>query len=183
MHDAAPDRPTEVDSIDFWSFVAHAHRRLTSEVGTTHGLATELLLTLNRAANIVTYDLEASVHRPHGLSWSAFRLLFVTWLAGPIEPMNAARLTGMSRAAVSNLCKSLERDDLLTRTPAPQDGRSIRLHLTPTGEERIADVYRAHNEREQAWADALTEAEQRILILLLDKLITDRTQFDVRGRN
>src|SRR3546814_9763194 len=51
-----------------------------------------------------------SIHRPRGWSWSSFRLLFVTWLAGPIEPKAAAKLTGMSRAAVSNLSKSLLAD-------------------------------------------------------------------------
>lgn len=169
--------------VDFWSFVEHAHNRLTTEFGSTHGLATELLLTLNRAANIITYDLEASVHRPRGLSWSAFRLLFVTWLTEPIEPMNAARLTGMSRAAVSSLSKPLVRDELLQRTPDPVDGRSIQLSLTPAGRELITTVYREHNDREQTWADGLTEAEQRILVMLLGKLIADRPQFAVRGRN
>ena len=32
-------------------------------------------------------------------------------------------------------------------------------------------------------ASVLTEPEQRILVMLLDKLITNRSQFDVRGRN
>ncbi|CAM2867140.1 DNA-binding MarR family transcriptional regulator [Prescottella defluvii] len=169
--------------LDFWSFIELANRRLSTEFGSTHQLATQVLLTLNRAANVVTYDLESSVHRPRGMSWSTFRLLFVTWLAGPIEPKSAAKLTGMSRAAVSNLTKTLEAGGLLERTPDERDGRSVKLSLTAKGRAEMAATYREHNEREYAWASVLTEAEQHVLVMLLDKLITNRSQFDVRGRN
>ncbi|NIH81499.1 MULTISPECIES: MarR family winged helix-turn-helix transcriptional regulator [Amycolatopsis] len=169
--------------LDFWSFVELANRRLADEFGFRHQLATEVLLTLNRASNIVTYDLEASVHRPRGHSWSAFRLLFVTWLAGPLEAKKAAELTGMSRAAVSNLAKTLVADGLLERTPGEHDGRSVLLSLSGRGRSEMTEVFREHNEREHEWTSVLTEAEQRILVMLLDKLITNRDQFDVRGRN
>lgn len=169
--------------LDFWSFVELANRRLATEFGFRHQLATEVLLTLNRAANIVTYDLEATVHRPRGRSWSGFRLLFVTWLAGPLEAKKAAELTGMSRAAVSNLAKTLVADGLLNRTPADHDGRSVLLSLTTAGEAEMIETFRAQNEREHEWTSALTEVEQRLLVMLLDKLITHRDQFDVRGRN
>ena len=169
--------------LDFWSFVELANRRLADEFGFRHQLATEVLLTLNRAANIVTYDLEASVHRPRGRSWSAFRLLFVTWLAGPLEARKAAELTGMSRAAVSNLAKTLVADGLLERAPGAHDGRSVLLSLSGRGRTEMVEVFREQNEREHEWTSVLTDAEQRILVMLLDKLITNRDQFDVRGRN
>lgn len=169
--------------LDFWSFVALANDRLATEYGFRHQSATEVLLTLNRASNIVTYDLEASVHRPRGRSWSAFRLLFVTWLAGPLEAKKAAELTGMSRAAVSNLGKALVADGLLERTPGAHDGRSVLLSLTEAGQREMVEVFREHNDREHEWASVLTDTEQRILVLLLNKLITNRDQFDVRGRD
>ncbi|MEU6644116.1 MarR family transcriptional regulator [Saccharomonospora sp. NPDC046836] len=176
-----PVRPAGVD-LDFWSFIALANRRLAGEYGFRHQLATQVLLTLNRASDLVTYDLEAAVHRPRGRSWSAFRLMFVVWLAGPLEPSGAARLTGMSRAAVSNLTKTLVADGLLDRTPGERDGRSVRLSLTPAGHEEMVAVFSEHNEREFRWAGALTEEEQRILVMLLDKLITGHSAPDVRGR-
>ncbi|TCP50776.1 DNA-binding MarR family transcriptional regulator [Tamaricihabitans halophyticus] len=175
------DEPGE--ELDFWSFVRLANDKLAKEHGFRYHLATEVVLTLNRVANIVTYDLEAAVHRPRGRSWSAFRLLFVTWLAGPLEPKRAAELTGMSRAAVSNLVKGLSSDGVLDRLPGTRDGRSVRLSLTDKGAAEMVELFRVHNEREQEWASALTDAEQRILLMLLDKLITNRAQFDVRGRN
>ncbi|WP_072690554.1 MarR family winged helix-turn-helix transcriptional regulator [Rhodococcus marinonascens] len=171
------------DRLNFWSFIELANRRLSTEYGSTHELATQVLLTLNRASNVVTYDLESSIHRPRGLSWSAFRLMFVTWLAGPVDAKTAAKLTGMSRAAVSNLTKTLIGGGLMERKADERDGRSVQLSLTDRGHSEIGEIYREQNEREYAWASVLTEPEQRILVMLLDKLITNRDQFDVRGRN
>ncbi|GAA0980094.1 MarR family transcriptional regulator [Acrocarpospora macrocephala] len=182
MIPANEQNPVSPADLDFWSFVALANRKLATEYGFAHQLATQVLITLNRASDLVTYDLEASVHRPRGRSWSAFRLLFVIWLAGPMEPSTAARLTGMSRAAVSNLTKTLIGDGLLARTAAERDGRSVTLSLTDAGQAEMVDVFREHNEREFEWADALTEAEQRTLISLLDKLITAERAIEVRGR-
>ncbi|KJV01865.1 MAG: winged helix DNA-binding protein [Rhodococcus sp.] len=174
---------TDAPEPDFWSFIDTANNTLAREYGFEHQLATEVLLTLNRASNIVTYDLESTVHRPRGWSWSSFRLMFVTWLAGPIEPRRAAELTGMSRAAVSNLSKTLISGGLLASTPDEKDGRSVRLALTALGHDEMVEAFAEQNERENAWASALTEPEQRILVMLLTKLITNRSQFDVRGRN
>ena len=56
-----------------------------------------------------------SIHRPAGGTWSSFRLLLALWVAGPLNPHEAARLTGMSRAAVSNLTGTLVGKDLLRR--------------------------------------------------------------------
>ncbi|HLV75606.1 MAG TPA: MarR family transcriptional regulator [Vulgatibacteraceae bacterium] len=168
---------------DFWSFVDLAGRRLSEEFGFPHPLATRLLLTLNRASAIVTYDLESTVHRPRGRSWAGFRLLFVTWLAGPLEPARAATLAGMSRAAVSNLVKTLVADGLMARTPGERDGRSAILSLTERGEREMLEVFAAQNERERQWAGVLTETEQRMLIMLLEKLIEGRHRFDVRERS
>lgn len=105
MTDRTTDDQPTVGVLNFWSFIELANKRLATEHGFRDQLATEVLLTLNRASNVVTYDLESSIHRPRGWSWSSFRLLFVTWLAGPIEPKAAAELTGMSRQR-SPICPS-----------------------------------------------------------------------------
>ncbi|WP_051300716.1 MarR family winged helix-turn-helix transcriptional regulator [Actinomadura rifamycini] len=169
--------------LDFWSFVDLAGGRLAEEFGFPHRLATRLLLTLNRASAIVTYDLESTVHRPRGHSWAAFRLLFVTWLAGPLEPGRAAALAGMSRAAVSNLAKTLVADGMLERARGARDGRSVILSLTERGRAAMLEIFAAQHAREKQWADVLTETEQQMLVMLLDKLIEGRTQFDVRERS
>ncbi|WP_019814130.1 MarR family winged helix-turn-helix transcriptional regulator [Saccharomonospora saliphila] len=180
----APGRPGPGDDeLDFWSFVELANRKLYQEYGFRHQLATKLLLTLNRVSGIVTYDLEASIHRPRGRSWSGFRLQFVVWLAGPLEPKKAAELTGMSRAAVSNLTKNLVADGLLERSPGTHDGRSVLLSLTRAGRDEMVAVFGEQNEREREWADVLSAEEQHILVMLLDKLVSSREGFNIRGRS
>jgi MarR family transcriptional regulator, negative regulator of the multidrug operon emrRAB len=172
-----------IGRLDFWTFIELAKSRLGSEFGSGGELATEVLLTLNRASMVVTYDLESAVHRPRRLSWASFRLLFVIWLAGPLEPKKAAELAGVTKAAVSNLTKSLIDADLLTRTPADRDGRSVRLALTDAGRRRMRALFQEQSDREQAWVGALTTAEQHVLVMLLNKLIAGRTDFDVRTRS
>ena len=174
---------TPIGRLDFWTFIELAKSRLGSEFGADGQLATEVLLTLNRASMAITYDLESAVHRPRGLSWASFRLLFVTWLAGPLEPKKAAELAGVTKAAVSNLAKSLIDAGLLTRTPVDRDGRSVQLALTAAGRRQMRALFQEQTEREQAWVGALTPAEQHILVMLLNKLIAGRTDFDVRTRS
>jgi MarR family transcriptional regulator, negative regulator of the multidrug operon emrRAB len=167
---------------DFWSFIELAKARLADQFGARTQMATEVLLVLNRASMVITYDLESAVHRPRGLTWPSFRLLFVVWLAGPLEPRRAAELAGVTKAAVSNLAKALIADGLLMSTPSDSDGRSVRLALTETGRTQMQALFAEQHLREQAWTAALTPAEQRVLITLLNKLIAGRTDFDVHRR-
>ncbi len=182
MTDGQPVDVTAGGDLDFWSFVRVADHRLR-EQGFAHPQATELLLTLNRASGIVTYDLEATVHRPRGRSWASFRLMYVLWLAGPVESGKAAELSGMSRAAVSNLTRPLVTEGVLARTSDARDGRAVRLALTAHGRGEIVAAFRLQNEREQAWSEALSEDERTTLVRLLNKLVAGRDQFDVRGRS
>lgn len=130
----------------------------------------ELILLLHRVTNSVVYDLESTVHRPAGWSWSAFRAVFTLWISGPLEPSRLAERTGMSRQAVSSLVKTLENDGLVERTHARHDARSVVLSLTAAGAERIEEIFVAHNRREAEWAHVLDPAERRQLVRLLAKL-------------
>lgn len=170
------------DELDFWSFVDLAHRRLRDDYGVTDTAATELLLSLNRASGVVTYDLEASAHRPRGRSWAVFRVMYVLWLAGPLESRKVAELCGMTRAGVTNLTKPLVAEGVVERRPHHHDGRSVVLALTAAGTREAEDAFARHHEREREWACGLSAAEQRTLVRLLAKLIAHRPDLEVRGR-
>jgi MarR family transcriptional repressor of emrRAB len=180
------DRPVDTRvapaDLDYWSFVELARRRLDETFGENDSQATKVILTLNRAASLVTYDLGSTIHRPRGSSWSAFRLMFVVWIAGHMESNIAARLTGMSRAAVSNLSNALIGKGLLQKDPSAHDRRMVILSLTPAGLAEIRETSRQQNEREALWANGLSEVEQDALVGLLDKLISARTRFDGKER-
>jgi DNA-binding MarR family transcriptional regulator len=175
-------RATFPDQLHFWSFIDHAVASAARELPDVDPLSMRLILTLHRAANMVVYDLESTVHRPRGLSWPGFRVLFSLWMAGPMESRKAAELTGMSRAAVSALVNTLERDGLVAKERAPYDGRAVLLGLSDQGRSVIKETFAAHNAREREWAGALSEQDQQTLIGLLEKLTAHSAHFDARHR-
>lgn len=146
--------------------VAEAGRR----VADTDTEAMAMVLLLHRVTNTVVYDMESTVHRPAGWSWSAWRALFTLWISGPLEPSRLAELSGMSRQAVSALAKTLEADGLVERRDAERDGRSVLLSISRAGELRLTRAFRDHNRRETEWASALDADERATLTHLLAKL-------------
>ncbi len=175
----------EIDVADlaFESFAAYAHERTGALLDGVDLEAARLILTLHRAASTVVYDLESTVHRPAGWSWSGFRLLYVLWIAGPLEARHAARLAGLSRQSASTLSKTLEREGLLRRIPSAEDRRLISYDLTPQGRARVDEVYLEHNARERLWSEVLTEEERSTVITALSKLLDAAERLDVRRRN
>ena len=171
-----------VEQLDFLSFVDYAIRRTGRELPDVDTAAMRMVLTLYRTTNALVYDLESSVHRPRGWTWPGFRVLFVLWLAGPGEAKRVAELSGMSRAAVSALVNTLERDGLVTRRQADHDRRAVQLSLTGAGREAIIGAFRAHNEREQAWAGILTDPERATFVGLLEKLMAGSATIAARRR-
>jgi DNA-binding MarR family transcriptional regulator len=151
-------------------FVEHAVAEAGRRVADTDTEAMAMVLLLHRVTNTVVYDVESTVHRPAGWSWSAWRALFTLWISGPLEPSRLAELSGMSRQAVSALTKTLEADGLVERRGAEHDGRSVLLSISRAGELRLTRAFRDHNRREAEWANALDADERATLTRLLAKL-------------
>jgi DNA-binding MarR family transcriptional regulator len=170
------------EELDYLGFIEYAIDHTGRELPEIDSNAMRLVLTLHRVTSALVYDLESSVHRPRGFSWAGFRVLFVLWLAGPMEAKRVAELSGMSRAAVSALVNTLERAGLASRRRADHDGRAIALALTPAGHDAITEAFRAHNQREQAWAATLTETEQATLVGLLEKLMAGASTATAKRR-
>jgi len=170
------------EELDFWSFVDYAVDRASSRLPEMDTEATRLVLMLSRAAGMLVYDLESSVHRPRGLSFPGFRVLFVLWNVGPLESRRVAELTGMSRAAVSALVKTLERDGFVQRRHLEHDRRMVELSLSEQGESAISSTFAAHNQREQLWAQSLSHEERETMFVLLRKIMERRSVEDVRRR-
>jgi DNA-binding MarR family transcriptional regulator len=154
----------------FLSFADTAPDRAVERLQETNRSAMAMVLLLYRVTNTVVYDLESTVHRPAGWSWSAFRLLFTLWIAGPQEASRAAELAGMSRAAVSSLSRTLSTAGLLERGPDERDRRGVVLSLSEAGTSRLEAALRIHNKREAEWAALLTPEELEVFNSLLAKL-------------
>lgn len=176
------DAPDVGSAPDFWTFVQIAQRRIPEVAPDADVDATRTLLTLNRASDLITYDLESSIHRPLGSSWSGFRLLYVIWLAGPMEASKAARLTNMSRASVSNLIATLVQREMLVRTADPDDKRAVTLSLSAKGRETAERIYALQNQREAEWVAALSTRERATLVHLLEKVLSHRAEIGGRVR-
>lgn len=159
------------DDLDYWSFIDVAVERTAREQPGLDAAAMRLVLSLYRASNAMVYDLESTVHRPRGWSWPGFRVLFVLWLTAPVEAKRVAQLSGMSRAAVSALVNTLERDGLVSRRKADHDRRAVELSLTTAGRATMSSAFAARHDREQTWASALDADELATLTRLLDKMM------------
>lgn len=167
---------------DYQRFVAGILERADTS-GFEHPSAMQTVFALTTTASMITYDLEATVHRPLGLSWASYRLMVVLFVTGPVDPTTAAPLAAMSRATVSSLANGLERDGYVVREPAEHDRRSVVLALTDKGRQLLQQAKQANNAREEEWCGVLTEDERRQLVGLLGKLAAQPATTNVRQRN
>ncbi len=126
-----------------------------------------------RAAQAVRGELERTVLRPEGLSFTGFSLLFNLWVWGPMQTRALATSMGCSRATVSSVSDTLERGDLIARTDDERDRRLVALELTPGGRALIEAVFPRFNAGESALVGGLDEQERETLAGLLRKLVTD----------
>jgi phenylacetic acid degradation protein PaaD len=127
---------------------------------------------LFRVANRIQQDLETGVHRPSGITWAAFRILFTVRYAKQITPLELARLSHVSQASISSVLNTLERYGLVARSRSPSDGRVTIVTLTAAGEAAVGELFRRNNARERAWTAALSVAERDTLTALLRKILS-----------
>lgn len=133
--------------------------------------ANQLIISLDRAARLVSNDIEEAIHRPEGHSWAVFRYLFALWMYGEMPANQLATVTGMRRSQISNLTGQVEKEGLVTRRKSSRDGRAVVVSLSEEGENYISKVFDDHHVEEVQWSDGLTEIERNVLIALLDKLM------------
>lgn len=133
--------------------------------------ATAVIFNLIRAANRIVQDLEMVAHRPAGLSWAGFRILFTVHTMGPTEPQQLARFSGVTRASISSVLNTLERNGLVERRRGLADRRAITVTLTEHGEAAVRQAIRRENLRERAWVAGFDHVERRMLARLLLRLV------------
>ncbi len=132
---------------------------------------------LFRAASQIVQDLESTVHRPLGLSIAGFRILFTVWTLGDLQPRQLAQLAGVSRAAISGVVNTLERDGLVERRRENSDGRLVTVRLTEAGARTVEGAYRSQNRRERELFARLEPQELDLLASMIRRLLaTDPTR-------
>ena len=126
---------------------------------------------LFRVANRLMYDFEANVHRPLGMSWAGFRVLFCTWIEKEVEPRELARLCAVSRGTVSSVLNTLERDAFIRRRRQSADRRLVTVVITEKGRRRVKEAFQLQHAREHQWLGDLDRQTITGLVALLRHLL------------
>lgn len=128
-------------------------------------------LSIVRAGNRLQQDLEQQVHRPAGMTWAAFRVLFTIKSAREISPMRLAHLSNTSAASISSVLKTLDAYKMIHRVADENDKRAVLLTLTEEGEKAVAELFTRNNQRVAQWAERYTDAERTELVRLLGRVL------------
>lgn len=111
--------------------------------------AMAVVSNLFRAANAVRNRLESTVLLPHDLTWTAFVVLWVTWMWEPIETRQIAEEGGFSKATLSGVLATLEGRGLVSRERSTNDGRLVLVRLTAKGRRLMTSLFPKFNAEER----------------------------------
>ena len=153
------------------AFERRALARLVEEAAAVDPPVFAAAFDLFRVANRLMQDFESTIHRPLGMTWAGFRVLFCTWVEQEVEPRTLARLCAISRATVSSVLNTLERDDLVTRRRQSADRRVVTVALTAKGRRRIRTAFERQHAREHQWLGDLDRQAVDGLVAVLRHLL------------
>ena len=92
-------------------------------------------------------------------------------LPGPRTPAELADAAGVTRATMTGLTDTLERDGLVNRVPDPADRRMMSVVLTAKATRFLRELLPGHFQLMAALTNTLTEPERQTLVRLLNKII------------
>ncbi|HVT74741.1 MAG TPA: MarR family transcriptional regulator [Lacunisphaera sp.] len=146
--------------------------------------ATEAFLHLLRTSDDAAGVTERNLTN-HNISQGRFCVLMLLWRShhpraakllgaedccGPRTPAELADAAGVTRATMTGLVDTLERDGFVTREPDPADRRMMSVRLTAKGDKFLQDLLPGHFKVTASVMSSLTEAERRTLVELLVKV-------------
>jgi hypothetical protein len=89
----------------------------------------------------------------------------------PRTPADLAEISGVTRATMTGLIDTLEKDGLVTRQPESKDHRMISVNLTAKGEDVLRRVLPGHFRTMARMMAPLNQAERKTLVNLLSKVL------------
>ena len=145
--------------------------RAAEKYPTLNPTASEAFLHLLRTGDMV-FSAEAGFLAQHGISQGRFTVLMLLNCCSeePCTPANLAARAGVTRAAMTGLVDTLERDGIVTREPDPTDRRSILVRLTPAGVALLEKMLPDYFACVAAIMQPLRPPERKQLVALLEKL-------------
>lgn len=89
---------------------------------------------------------------------------------GPRTPAELADAAGVTRATMTGLIDTLERDGFVRREPDPDDRRMMSVRLTPRGDRFLDELLPGYFKAIAALMAPLSEDERKTLVGLLGKI-------------
>ena len=149
--------------------------------------ACAVYLHLLRAGDEVFTVAERNLVR-HNITPGRFAVLMLLWgrahdgdgrapcagggcAAGPRTPAELAEAASVTRATMTGLIDTLERDGFVKRVPDPEDRRMMSVTLTAKAERFLTGMLPGHFQLMAALARTLSERERQTLVNLLNKII------------
>lgn len=147
--------------------------------------ACEAYLNLLRTSDEVYGVVERLLIENH-VSSGRFGVLMLLWRAscvpapdaehrcavnGRRTPAELADAAGVTRATMTGLIDTLERDGLVRREPNPDDRRMMSVDLTPAGDAFIRQILPRHFQLMAALMQPLSIEERKTLVGLLNKVL------------
>ena len=141
--------------------------------------ACEAFMNLIRAGDEVTRVMDAHF-AAHSITHGRFLVMMLLMEKGsdcpsPTTPAELAELASVSRATITGLLDSLERDGLVRREPDPTDRRQMSVNLTPKGQSFMHDILPDHFRIMNSLMSLLSENERKTLVRLLCKIVDRAT--------
>jgi DNA-binding MarR family transcriptional regulator len=100
-------------------------------------------------------------------------MLYDLWIWESIETKKLAESTGVSKATVSNITKTLERKELCYRKSDTRDRRMTYVALTDKGKQVMEELYPRFHVGEIEIVSGLSIDEQKSMTKLLRKVIRE----------
>ena len=126
---------------------------------------------LFRASAAIRRHMEAKVLAEDRLSWTSFVVLWVLWVWGEMESRDLAVAVGISRPTSTGVVTTLEGRGYVKRSKTAQDGRLVRVSLTPAGHRKIERLFPKFNAEEVALTSHLEPEQQEALASLLRSML------------
>ncbi|MFY9304563.1 MAG: MarR family transcriptional regulator [Rhodoluna sp.] len=123
-----------------------------------------------RAANATRNFLERTVLAPSGLSWTAFVVLWVSWIWEPIETRTIAEEGGFSKATLTGVLQTLESRGLIKRNRSLKDRRLVLVTMTAKGKKLMVSLFPEFNKHEQEVLSGLSAQQKRDLATALRQI-------------
>jgi DNA-binding MarR family transcriptional regulator len=136
--------------------------------------ACEVFLNLLRTGD-EAFRVTDEHFQANGLSQGRFTVLMLLFdkacgQSHSCTPAELADRAGVTRATMTGLIDTLERDAMVLRKPSASDRRMLSVELTPRALAFIAEILPEHFRRINDLVAPLSETERRTLVRLLGKV-------------